>query len=92
VTGNRHNLAYAEKTIAVNGIPGGGPWPNGNIRTNVNYFYEQAIITRVVLNQHLDDSHDATLLRIETADGAAISVTPDHVIAIGGHDSFAAVH
>jgi hypothetical protein len=49
-------------------------------------------ITRVVLNQHVDDVATATaLLRIETANGAAITITPDHVIAIGGHRTFAAV-
>ena len=42
-TGNRHNIAYAEKTIAVNGIPGGGSGTNQLIQTNVNYFYEQAM-------------------------------------------------
>lgn len=47
-------------------------------------------ITRVVLNQHLDDAHVADLLRIETADGAAITVTPDHVLALGGYDAFTA--
>ena len=40
--------------------------------------------TRVVLNQHTAESHVASLLKIETADGAAITVTPDHIIAIDG--------
>ena len=28
VTGNRHNLAYLEKTIGVNGMPGKAAWTN----------------------------------------------------------------
>lgn len=47
-------------------------------------------ITRVVLNQHIVDSYAATLLHLETTSGAAITVTPDHVIAIGGFHLFAA--
>lgn len=42
-------------------------------------------LERVVINQHKGDGQWATsLLRIETADGAAITVTPEHVIAIDG--------
>ena len=41
-------------------------------------------LERVVLNQHSKDSHWARLLRLETADGAALTVTPDHVISING--------
>jgi hypothetical protein len=41
-------------------------------------------LERVVLNQHKSDGQWAELMRIETADGAAITVTPDHVIAIDG--------
>jgi len=40
-------------------------------------------LERVVVNQHKAGSHMATLLKIETA-GAAITVTPDHVILVDG--------
>lgn len=41
-------------------------------------------LERVVLNLHVDDSRLATMLKIETDLGAAVTVTPDHVISVNG--------
>ena len=37
-----------------------------------------------VLNQHTAGSEWAELLKLETTSGAALTVTPDHVIAVDG--------
>lgn len=41
-------------------------------------------IDRVVFNQHLPGDEWTVLLRIETANGGALTVTPDHTIALNG--------
>jgi hypothetical protein len=41
-------------------------------------------LTRVVVNQHKSQSRSSPMLKISTADGAALTVTPDHVIAVEG--------
>lgn len=42
------------------------------------------VLDYVVVNQHVEDAHTTKLLKIETADGAALTVTPDHVIFTDG--------
>jgi hypothetical protein len=41
-------------------------------------------LDHVVLSQHTRDAQWAALLRLETANGAIVTVTPDHVVAVGG--------
>lgn len=44
----------------------------------------EPVLDHIVLNQHLGSSQWAKLLRLETAEGAAITVTPEHVILLDG--------
>ena len=51
-------------------------------------------LERVVVNQHATDTRSVSLVKIETADGAILTMTPDHAVAIDGvfvAASFAAV-
>jgi len=41
-------------------------------------------LERVIVTQHKAAPHMAKLLKLETASGGTVTVTPDHVIAVGG--------
>jgi len=57
--------------------------PMGELRAG-DLVATSAGLERLVLNQHVDDHELADLLRIQLSDGSAITVTPDHVIAVDG--------
>jgi hypothetical protein len=56
----------------------------GDVVTTLDTVTGSAILTRVVLNQHTKGDDWARLLKIKTANGATLTVTPDHVIFVDG--------